>query len=70
MDEYVPASPSFPVSEDEEDAGWAELRRKESEVSRGGDSEDEDEEGRGKALVDLDAVAREEMGVWGEREDE
>lgn len=68
MDEYVPASPSFPAEEDEEDAGWAELRRKESQVSR--DDSESDEEGGKGALVDLDAVAREEMGVWGEREDE
>lgn len=65
MDDYVPPSPGLPV-QDEEDAGWADLRRKESNVARD-DSDSEDEEGK---LVDLDAVAREEMGVWGEREDE
>lgn len=67
MDDYVPASPSFSAQEEDGDAGWGDLRRKESNVERGG-SDDEDEEGG--ALVDLDAVAREEMGVWGEREDE
>ncbi len=68
MDEYVPASPSFPTEEEEEDAGWAELRRKESEA-KDEISDDEDDDERGP-LVDLDAVAREEMGVWGDREDE
>lgn len=67
MDEsYVPASPALPAEDDEEEAGWADLRRKESNVSRGGSSDDED----GKAgLLDLDAVAREEMGVWGDRDE-
>lgn len=66
MDDYVPSSPGLPVQDEEEDAGWADLRRKESNVERD-DSDDEDEEGK---LVDLDAVAREEMGVWGDRDDE
>ncbi|KAJ4985913.1 EAP30/Vps36 family protein [Stagonosporopsis vannaccii] len=68
MDEYIPPSPSLPV-EDEEEAGWAELRRREStrEEER---SDSEDGEEGDRALVDLDAVAREEMGVWGEREDD
>jgi hypothetical protein len=66
MDDYVPPSPGLPVQDGEEDAGWADLRRKESNVERD-DSDDEDEEGK---LVDLDAVAREEMGVWGDRDDE
>jgi hypothetical protein len=69
MDEYVPASPSFRASDDEEDAGWGDLRRKESAAAKE-DSESEDEQGENGVLVDLDAVAREEMGVWGEREDE
>lgn len=66
MDDYVPPSPALPA-EDEEDAGWSDLRRKESNVQKDESSDDEDDEGK---LVDLDAVAREEMGVWGEREDE
>ena len=70
MDDYVPPSPSLPVEDEEEDAGWGDLRRKESNVAKE-DSDEEDEEGEGRGnLVDLDAVAREEMGVWGEREDE
>jgi len=68
MDEYIPPSPSLPVEDEEEEAGWAELRRKESKRDEGSDSEDDEDEGE-RGLVDLDAVAREEMGVWGERED-
>ncbi|KAF2626461.1 hypothetical protein BU25DRAFT_492203 [Macroventuria anomochaeta] len=67
MDDYVPASPSFPASDEEEDAGWGDLKRKESNTVKEESSDDEEDKG---ALVDLDAVAREEMGVWGEREDE
>lgn len=66
MDDYLPPSPGLPVHNEEEDAGWADLRRKESNIERGY-SDDEDEEGK---LVDLDAVAREEMGVWGDRNDD
>jgi hypothetical protein len=70
MDDFVPVSPQ-PFSREDEDAGWGEMSREEA---RRADSSDEDEEGAGRSsregLVDLDAVAREEMGVWGEREDE
>lgn len=72
MDEnYVPSSPGLPLGngDEEEEAGWGDLRRKESNVSKDDDS---DEEGNGEertGLVDLDAVAREEIGVWGDRED-
>lgn len=70
MDDYVPTSPSFPVSDEDEDAGWGDLRRKGSNTVKE-DSSDEDEEKEGTGtLVELDAVTREEMGVWGEREDE
>jgi hypothetical protein len=67
MDDYVPVSP-VPQSHDDEDAGWGEVSRAEATKD---EDEDEDEDGDGAdgALVDLDAVAREEMGVWGERED-
>lgn len=68
MDDYVSASPSFPVSDEEEDAGWGDLRRKESNTVKE-DTSDEDKEAK-RTLVELDAVTREEMGVWGEREDE
>lgn len=68
MDDYVPVSPPLHNREvEEEDAGWGEVRREEV---RDSDSEDEDEGGVGRGMVDLDEVAREEMGVWGEREEE
>ncbi|OSS43216.1 hypothetical protein B5807_12131 [Epicoccum nigrum] len=70
MDEsYVPSSPGLPL-EDEgvEEDGWADLRRRESERSDKGGEEGDREEERG--LVDLDAVAREEMGVWGDRDED
>jgi hypothetical protein len=65
MDDFVPVSPAFVPAEE---GGWGEMRREES---RGDDDEDEEEyEGRSSGgLVDLDAVAREEADVWGERED-
>lgn len=66
MDDFVPVSPAFVPAEEE---GWGEMSREEAK----GDSNDEEEEeseGRTSAgLVDLDAVAREEADVWGERED-
>jgi hypothetical protein len=64
MDDYVPVSP-VPQSHDDEDAGWGEVSRAEAIKDDG----DDDGDGGDGALVDLDAVAREEMGVWGERED-
>ncbi|KAF2684569.1 hypothetical protein K458DRAFT_431482 [Lentithecium fluviatile CBS 122367] len=78
MDDFIPVSPPpFTREEEEEDAGWGEVSREEAQ-RRGGAGESEDEEEGGgdgyrrstEGLVDLDAVAREEMGVWGEREDE
>ncbi|KAF2443268.1 hypothetical protein P171DRAFT_416785 [Karstenula rhodostoma CBS 690.94] len=72
MDEYVPVSPPLAhAAEDEEDAGWGagwgEVRRDEVSDNEG---EEEGEKDRKMGMVDLDEVAREEMGVWGEREDE
>ena len=69
MDDFVPVSPQ-PYTREDEDAGWGEMSRE--EARRADDSDDEDEAGRlsSEGLVDLDAVAREEMGVWGEREDD
>jgi hypothetical protein len=68
MDDFVPVSPAFVREEDEEDAGWGEMSKDEA---RQDESSDEEEyEGRTSGgLVDLDAVAREEADVWGERED-
>lgn len=70
MDDFVPVSSSpFLREQEEEDAGWGEMSRE--EARRDVDNEDEEEDsGRGRqsheGLLDLDAVAREEMGVWGE----
>lgn len=68
MDDFVPVSSSpFLREQEEEDAGWGEMSRE--EARKGADSDDEDDGvGRRSAegMVDLDAVAREEMGVWGE----
>lgn len=70
MDDYVPVSPAY-VPEREEDelnAGWGEVSRE--EARRADDSEDEsDGEGGKVAMVDLDAIAQ-EVGVWGEREED
>ncbi|ORY10331.1 hypothetical protein BCR34DRAFT_485907 [Clohesyomyces aquaticus] len=69
MDDFVPVSPSFRTQEEEEDAGWGEMSREEA---KRGDSDDESEDevdGRKEGLVDLDVVAFEERGVWGEDSD-
>jgi hypothetical protein len=68
MDDFVPVSPQS-FSREDEDAGWGEMSRE--EARRADDSDEEEDSGRvsSEGLVDLDAVAREEMGVWGERED-
>jgi hypothetical protein len=68
MDDFVPVSPAFAREEDEEDAGWGEMSREEARQEES--DEEEEYEGRTSGgLVDLDAVAREEADVWGERED-
>jgi hypothetical protein len=68
MDDFVPVSPAMQKEGEDEDAGWGEMSREEA---RSDDDHDEEEyEGRASGgLVDLDAVAREEADVWGERED-
>ncbi|KAF2124971.1 hypothetical protein P153DRAFT_360606 [Dothidotthia symphoricarpi CBS 119687] len=69
MDDFVPTTPAFPREEDDEGAGWGEVSREETRREESSDDEEDEEEGSGGVgLVDLDAVAREEMGVWGERE--
>jgi hypothetical protein len=68
MDDFVPVSPAFAREEEEEDAGWGEMSREEARQEES--DEEEEYEGRTSGgLVDLDAVAREEADVWGERED-
>ncbi|OAL03343.1 hypothetical protein IQ06DRAFT_269126 [Phaeosphaeriaceae sp. SRC1lsM3a] len=69
MDDFVPVSPGFVRDEEEEDAGWGEMSREEARAGEeSGSDDDDDNEGHGGGL-DLDAVAREEADVWGERED-
>ncbi|PVI04512.1 hypothetical protein DM02DRAFT_611535 [Periconia macrospinosa] len=78
MDDFVPVSSSpFLREEEEKDAGWGEMSREEARRGvdgDGDDDDDDDEDGRGRGrssregLLDLDAVAREEMGVWGEEQ--
>jgi hypothetical protein len=68
MDDFVPVSPAFPREEDDINAGWGEVSREEVR----GDDSDEEEEAGGRnsgGLIDLDAVAREEADVWGDRDD-
>lgn len=72
MDDFVPVSPAFPKEEDdEEDAGWGSMSREEARHGREGS--DDEEEGAGEngkgVFIDLDAVAREEADVWGDRDD-
>ncbi|OAG01374.1 uncharacterized protein CC84DRAFT_1167595 [Paraphaeosphaeria sporulosa] len=72
MDDYVPVSPPVAHTAGNEDdagwgAGWGEVSR---EQVRDNEQEEDEEKDKGIGMVDLDEVAREEMGVWGEREDE
>jgi hypothetical protein len=78
MDDFVPVSPGFvQEDEDEEDAGWGSVSREEARQGResSGDDDDDDEEDEGMkengkgVFIDLDAVAREEADVWGDRDD-
>ncbi|KAF2636752.1 hypothetical protein P280DRAFT_140080 [Massarina eburnea CBS 473.64] len=79
----VPVSPFFRDEGEDEEAGWGEMRGehvgrgkavRDSDDDSGSDEDEDEERGRGRGrgsregLIDLDAVAREEMGVWGERE--
>ncbi|KAF2261579.1 hypothetical protein CC78DRAFT_570449 [Lojkania enalia] len=66
MDDYVPVSPSFGHEQDEEDAGWGEMSKEEAKDDS---SDDEEAVDRREGMVDLDEVAREEMGVWGDGEE-
>lgn len=67
MDDFVPVSPAFQRDGDEEDAGWGEMSKEEA---RRDDGSDEELEGRNSGgFIDLDAVARDEVDVWGDRDD-
>lgn len=71
--DYVMASPALPQEEKEEleHSGWVDMSK-----GKGRQEEEEDEDSeeesltRREGLIDLDAVAREEMGVWGRKENE
>jgi len=72
MDDFVPVSPAFPQDDEDEDAGWGSMCREEARGQESSSEEEDDDEGgngRGKGMIDLDAVAREEADVWGDRED-
>ncbi|KAF2019278.1 hypothetical protein BU24DRAFT_418865 [Aaosphaeria arxii CBS 175.79] len=77
MDDYVPVSPSYLRDNDDEDAGWGEMSREEAIRADDGSDDDEEDDGEfvdgrrsGEGLIDLDEVAREEKGVWGDRSDD
>lgn len=67
MDDYVPVSPAFPREEENEDAGWGEVSKEEAKGHDDSDSENEARKSGG--FIDLDAVARDEADVWGDRDD-
>jgi hypothetical protein len=70
MDDFVPVSSTFPKDDEDEDAGWGSMSREEAHEHDSSDDEDESSEMRGNGgLIDLDAVAREEADVWGDRDD-
>lgn len=69
MDDFVPVSPAL-RDEEEEDAGWGEMSREDIREAKAGKGKmEEDSEEDERELIDLDAVARDEMGVWGRDED-
>jgi hypothetical protein len=70
MDDFVPVSPAYPKDEEDGDAGWGSMSREEARELDSSDEEDRSSESRGNGgLIDLDAVAREEADVWGDRDD-
>ncbi|CAA9961791.1 hypothetical protein PTMSG1_05168 [Pyrenophora teres f. maculata] len=72
MDDFVPVSPAFVREEEDEDAGWGSMSREEARQGDSSSDEDDDRresEERGTGMIDLDAVAREEADVWGDRDD-
>ncbi|KAF2113280.1 hypothetical protein BDV96DRAFT_633398 [Lophiotrema nucula] len=71
MDDFVPVSPSYRNEQEEEDAGWGEVSKEEAKrEDSSGDEDEEDIVDRREGMIDLDIVAREEMGVWGDKEDD
>ncbi|KAL6710929.1 hypothetical protein ACN47E_006804 [Coniothyrium glycines] len=68
MDDFVPVSPAI-QDDDNEDAGWGEVSKNEAQNGDGSDDEGEVEGRKSGGFIDLDAVAREEADVWGDRDD-
>ncbi|KAF2850494.1 hypothetical protein T440DRAFT_468478 [Plenodomus tracheiphilus IPT5] len=66
MDDFVPVSPAYQRDAEDEDAGWGEVSKKEAKED---ESSDEAEGKNSGGLIDLDAVARDEADVWGDRDD-
>ncbi|EOA83797.1 uncharacterized protein SETTUDRAFT_92286 [Exserohilum turcica Et28A] len=72
MDDFVPVSPAYAKQDvdDDEDAGWGSVSREEARHKGDADSDvEEARENARRGLIDLDAVAREEADVWGDRDD-
>lgn len=69
MDDYVPVSPAFGQDHESEDAGWGEVSKAEASRIHDSDSDDEVEGRKSGGFIDLDAVARDEADVWGDRDD-
>jgi hypothetical protein len=72
MDDFVPVSPAFAREEEDINAGWGEVSREEARRENNSNSDDDEEEVEGRksgGMIDLDAVAREEADVWGDREE-
>ncbi|KAF1939959.1 hypothetical protein EJ02DRAFT_456409 [Clathrospora elynae] len=67
MDDFVPGSPTFAREEEDVDAGWGSMSREEARADN--DEGDEAEGRKSGGFIDLDAVAREEADVWGDRDD-
>ncbi|KAF2748850.1 hypothetical protein M011DRAFT_400135 [Sporormia fimetaria CBS 119925] len=70
--DFVPVStpsPVFVADEEREEAGWGEMSREEAKRAEDEETEEGEEEGSARGFVDLDEVAREEMGVWGKEDD-
>ncbi|KAH7120806.1 hypothetical protein B0J11DRAFT_439105 [Dendryphion nanum] len=75
MDDFVPVNVPFTREEEDEDAGWGEMSREEAKRQDSSDEDEEDDDdgevvSKKEGMIDLDEVARMEMGVWGEREEE
>jgi len=66
MDDFVPVIPAFQRVGEDEDAGWGEMGKEEL---RDDHSDEEGGDSNSGAFIDFNAVARDEVDVWGERDD-